>query len=250
MLFYRYKNIFIQPFGLVSQGEQVKLNRRRICDECSFREHPVVIVGSQRFCIDVLGNFINANTPAQWSMVDNFQDIPRPEQRADNLWRLIFADCIGMENSDILLRIKEEAAPYLSSDMVALFNLKRDKINLPQLLALGVRGFFFETDQASTLLKGICTLKRGELWVTRGALMEYVCQRPGKAPTVDHAASCLTAREKEVLRLLTSGATSEEIANHLFVSPHTVKTHLHNTLKKLGLQNRLQAALWAAKHLE
>ncbi|HER62627.1 MAG TPA: LuxR family transcriptional regulator, partial [Desulfobacteraceae bacterium] len=43
---------------------------------------------------------------------------------------------------------------------------------------------------------------------------------------------------------------NEEIAARLFISLHTVKTHIANIRKKLQVENRLQAALWAAKHLK
>ena len=59
----------------------------------------------------------------------------------------------------------------------------------------------------------------------------------------------LTSRQAEVLALITVGATNDEIAERLCVSPHTVKTHLYNIFKKINVTNRLQAALWAAKNL-
>ena len=62
--------------------------------------------------------------------------------------------------------------------------------------------------------------------------------------------SNLTPREVEILDVLASGAKNEEIANRLFISPHTVKTHLYNIYKKIHVGDRLQAVLWAAKHLK
>jgi len=59
----------------------------------------------------------------------------------------------------------------------------------------------------------------------------------------------LTHREIEILSLVAIGAKNEEIADKLFVSPHTIKTHLYNIYKKLFVSNRLQATLWATKHL-
>lgn len=228
----------------------MKHPRHTECCECPHMNHPIVIVGSRRFSVEILANFITNNTPATWSTVDQLREVPPPVGANEDDWRLIFIDCLGMDSKAILHLVKTEAAPFLQRDIIALFNLSRNISDFPELIDLGIRGFFFENDQAEFLLKGICALKSGELWVARGTLMEYVCQRPKKTPSVDHTTSDLTAREKEVLSLLGSGATNEEIANQLFVSPHTVKTHLHNILKKLGLKNRLQAALWAAKHLE
>ena len=56
----------------------------------------------------------------------------------------------------------------------------------------------------------------------------------------------LTLRESEVLELISQGLSNEEIANKLFVSLHTVKTHVHNILHKLGMTHRVQAALYMA----
>jgi DNA-binding NarL/FixJ family response regulator len=51
------------------------------------------------------------------------------------------------------------------------------------------------------------------------------------------------------MTLLAAGATNEEIADKLCVSLNTVKTHLYNTFRKIGVQTRLKAALWAARNL-
>ena len=59
----------------------------------------------------------------------------------------------------------------------------------------------------------------------------------------------LTSREMEILAMISMGAKNEEIAEKLCISPNTVKTHIYNIFKKIGVPNRLQAALWAAKNL-
>jgi len=58
----------------------------------------------------------------------------------------------------------------------------------------------------------------------------------------------LTERELEVLRLVATGATNREIAERLYVSEGTVKNHVSNILGRLGLRDRLQAALFAHEH--
>ena len=145
--------------------------------------------------------------------------------------------------------LKTQGTDYLAHNILALFNLCHNDINLSELIDLGVRGFFYDTDQGDIILKGICALKKGEIWVARSDLMKYVSQKHHQTPLLEEMAGLLTRREKEILLLLASGATNEEISRMLFVSPHTVKTHIYNILRKLGVKNRLQAALWAAKHL-
>ena len=56
----------------------------------------------------------------------------------------------------------------------------------------------------------------------------------------------LTKREIEVLRLLARGATNKEISSQLFISDHTVKSHVNHIFDKLGVNDRTQASVWAA----
>ena len=58
----------------------------------------------------------------------------------------------------------------------------------------------------------------------------------------------LTERELEVLRYIATGLTNREIAERMFISEKTVKTHVSNILGKLALEDRTQAAIWALKH--
>jgi DNA-binding CsgD family transcriptional regulator len=58
----------------------------------------------------------------------------------------------------------------------------------------------------------------------------------------------LTRRETHVLRLMAKGHANTEIASQLQISPHTVKSHVINIFNKLGVNDRIQAAVWAAKH--
>ena len=69
-----------------------------------------------------------------------------------------------------------------------------------------------------------------------------------QAKTVEPATYDLTKRELEVLGLIATGATNREIAEKLFVSEGTVKNHVSNILNRLGLRDRMQAAIFAIEH--
>jgi LuxR family transcriptional regulator of csgAB operon len=87
------------------------------------------------------------------------------------------------------------------------------------------------------------------MWVSRAVLSRCLADENSSdgADTISKAG--LSPREIEVLALVAMGATNDEVADMLSVSPHTVKTHLYSIFKKIGVPSRLQAALWAAKNL-
>ena len=58
----------------------------------------------------------------------------------------------------------------------------------------------------------------------------------------------LTEREQEVLQLIARGLSNRQIADEMYISEKTVKTHVSSILSKLGVQDRTQAAIWALKH--
>lgn len=59
----------------------------------------------------------------------------------------------------------------------------------------------------------------------------------------------LTDREREVLLQICTGKCSKAIGDDLRIAPSTVKRHIQNTYRKLGVNNRFQAILWASKYL-
>jgi DNA-binding NarL/FixJ family response regulator len=69
----------------------------------------------------------------------------------------------------------------------------------------------------------------------------------GGAEAARQAAEQLTDREREVLRLLADGLDNGEIGKALFLSPTTVKRHVASIVAKLGVSNRMQAAIWAVR---
>jgi DNA-binding NarL/FixJ family response regulator len=64
--------------------------------------------------------------------------------------------------------------------------------------------------------------------------------------SVRHEPAVLSDRELEILQLIAEGWSNRQIADHLYLSPHTVKNHVHNILKKLRVQRRLEAIKYAS----
>lgn len=219
------------------------------CSSCIHRNRQIFIVGSERFNVEVFSHFINDHTPACCKIIPRLRDIPPFKESENPNWRMIFIDCHGFDSCSILKILQSEAAHLLGNDVLALFNLQRDAVCHLELLALGIRGFFYQDDAAGILLKGICALNKGEIWVSRETMMDYISSRTVPSCSESHTSKLLTQRERDVLALVAIGTSNEEIASRLFISQHTVKTHMYNIFRKIDVPNRLQAALWAAKHL-
>ncbi|EJB8350922.1 LuxR family transcriptional regulator VpsT [Vibrio cholerae] len=111
-------------------------------------------------------------------------------------------------------------------------------------------GVFYIDDDIDTLIKGMSKILQDEMWLTRKLAQEYILHyRAGNSVVTSQMYAKLTKREQQIIKLLGSGASNIEIADKLFVSENTVKTHLHNVFKKINAKNRLQALIWAKNNI-
>jgi DNA-binding NarL/FixJ family response regulator len=108
----------------------------------------------------------------------------------------------------------------------------------------GASGFLLKTAPPQQLVAAVRTVHEGEALLAPAStrrLIETFANAPAPAPALDE----LTAREREVLRLLAGGRTNAEIASELVVEPSTVKSHVASVLSKLDLRDRVQAVVFA-----
>jgi DNA-binding NarL/FixJ family response regulator len=123
-------------------------------------------------------------------------------------------------------------------------------------LRAGASGFLLKDVPPAELVAAIRTVARGDAVVsprvTRRLLEEYADKLPdlspnGGAPSADAhpAIAQLTDREREVLLAVADGLSNAEIAERLYVSEATVKSHVGRLLAKLGLRDRVQAVVFA-----
>jgi DNA-binding NarL/FixJ family response regulator len=117
-----------------------------------------------------------------------------------------------------------------------------------EALKAGAAGFLIKTDSPERLVEAVRVVAAGESLlapeVTRRLIDRFLAgARPGGSapPELEE----LTARELEVLKLVARGLSNAEIAQTLFVSDGTVKTHVSSVLSKLGLRDRVQAVVFA-----
>jgi DNA-binding NarL/FixJ family response regulator len=132
---------------------------------------------------------------------------------------------------------------------IACFNVGHEKSRYREAVKRGARGVFFDDDPPDILAKGIALILKGEIWLSRRLLVECLTKEPDSSGNVQYPAEGVTQREKEVLLMVAGGNSNDEISDQLCISSHTVKTHLYNIYKKIGVGNRLQAALWVSNYL-
>ncbi|SEF82030.1 LuxR C-terminal-related transcriptional regulator [Billgrantia desiderata] len=133
--------------------------------------------------------------------------------------------------------------------VLTAFNL-RDEEHAAQLLSfMQLKGVFYRSDSLELICKGIQSLLDGDLWMTR-ALMARLIEFYRRQQFNCYRPVCgITQRELEIIGLLGSGASNTKIAEILFVSEHTVKSHLYNIFRKINVSNRMQAVNWARQNL-
>jgi DNA-binding NarL/FixJ family response regulator len=117
-------------------------------------------------------------------------------------------------------------------------------------LRAGASGFLLKDMRREELVEAVRVVAAGDALlapsVTRRLIADVVGRgRPATVPRDPARLTRLTARETDTLRLVARGLSNAEIAAELFVTEHTVKTHVSSLLSKLGLRDRVQAVVLA-----
>ena len=162
---------------------------------------------------------------------------------------LVLLDCLGSDYSNLWSTIRSLFDSGKKGIYVAIFNMAAGQSFGNDLVKKGVRGVFYDDDPLPNLAKGVPAILEGELWFSRKDLMKCILDSDSDSKMAMELKAQLTAREREILLLIASGINNSQIADKLNISRNTVKTHLYNIYNKINVPNRLQAALWAAKHL-
>ena len=127
--------------------------------------------------------------------------------------------------------------------------------NLIVMMKEGARGFLLREHLDADIIKCIRVVARGELWLSTnliGRVLDELFRRECEkkhllksSPSSHQLAKMKTVsrREMEVMALISESMTNEEIAQKLFLSAKTVKTHIRNIFEKTGIRNRVEAVL-------
>lgn len=156
---------------------------------------------------------------------------------------LVDIDLPGMDG----LQLVRELAARLPEAHIVMLTVSTAERDVLEAMRRGASGYLTKDLSPEALLRTVRGVVDGELAMPRRMAARLLRRlaasaRHASASGDDPALASLTARELEVLRLLTAGLTDRAIAEALTISPRTVESHVGAVLTKLGVRNRAEAA--------
>jgi DNA-binding NarL/FixJ family response regulator len=134
---------------------------------------------------------------------------------------------------------------------VVALTVMAEELDVVAAVSAGACGYLLKDSAVEDVVVAIRAAANGSAWLSpraAGALLEHVRRDvPHKVESGDRNDD-LSRRETEVLELIARGLENNEIAATLSISPRTVKNHVSSILSKLGVSNRIQAAIYAVRH--
>jgi DNA-binding NarL/FixJ family response regulator len=141
-----------------------------------------------------------------------------------------------------------QIAATASGTQVLVLTISTNEADVTDAVLAGACGYLLKEASAGEIVSGVRAAATGDSMVSprmATTLLERLrtSERTKSGPGVES----LSAREKDVLRLVVDGKDNATIAQELVISPYTVKNHISNILLKLEVENRLQAAVCAVR---
>ncbi len=160
---------------------------------------------------------------------------------------ILFAHMEALPNlREICKAIREIAKTQGRSELLLMGSIPAHE-EIVNLINAGARGYFDLNDASTQLPEAVRAVHKGEIWLPRdkmSSIMDRIISVVGrelKEKTLDQ----LTPTEFQVLRLIGQGKSNDEIAELMFISKNTVRSHIKSIYAKLDTHSRLQLALYA-----
>lgn len=155
----------------------------------------------------------------------------------------------GMDGIEATSRITQD--PRNAGSRVLILTTFEEDEYVFRALRAGASGFIGKGTEPDDLVHAVHTVSRGESLLspraTRSLIDRYVIPAPAATTTAAamRLVGQLTERERQILMLVAQGLSNDEIANHLVISPLTVKTHVNRAMFKLSAHDRAQLVIIA-----
>jgi len=176
--------------------------------------------------------------------IDGLEAIEKAEATNPDviLMDLNMPHCSGLEATQAL----QTKMPQVN---ILVLTVSDNEADLFAAVKFGAKGYILKNTEPEELVQAIFHIAQGGVIISPTMATKLLTEFKGLEAQVKtgvpQEAADLSPREVEVLQLVSQGATNKEIADSLFISENTAKTHLRNIMEKLHLANRSQAAAYA-----
>ncbi len=150
----------------------------------------------------------------------------------------------GGDGLDVLPELKRR----LPKTAVVMLTTYDNPAYMARAVASGAAGFLLKGVGREELLATLRAVANGDTLLRAEDLVRSLRGLSQNTAHSEDLIEPLTEREEEVLRLVAMGMSNRDIGSLLFVAESTVKTHVIHIISKLGVSDRVQAAVWAAQH--
>jgi LuxR family transcriptional regulator of csgAB operon len=209
----------------------------------------IYIVGPCRVNSELLASFLEDKVETKCVVESNFNNSIALDGEETDEPKLVLLDCFAKDPEKLIMEVESCGRAINKSRIVAVFNLIRGLRIEEKLVRRGIRGIFYTNVDLAHLKRGVRALLEGETWISREIMSKFIPKTDEIVGSSAEELSTLSRREIEIISLVAQGAMNSEIAKTLYISRHTVKSHLYNIYKKIKVTNRLEAALWAKEKL-
>jgi len=204
----------------------------------------VYIITEKSPQVQLFADYLNEHTGCPIHIHSPSVSLPDTDQ--DSVLILIDSDHISI---DALPEWQEKLPETMSKSPLAAINIRDMDHALEALSCAQLKGVFYRDESLEIICKGIHALLGGELWMSRGLMGRLILFYRKYQSNAFRPTCGLTNREMEIISLLSNGFSNQQIAEKLFVSEHTVKSHLYNIFRKINVHNRIQALNWIHQNL-
>ncbi len=168
---------------------------------------------------------------------------------------IVIMDCLSL-NCDSQ-GFPMSTSSYIEKHKVVLAHLSKGSINEANAIQMGCSGVLYDHLRDDEIIKAIYTIQSNEYWFSRKNIaialvnltkFSTMQKLEDLSPEEQAVVDSLTDRELTILGLVCKGANNNEIADGLFISLHTVKTHIYSAFRKTRCKNRVELIYWAMKN--
>ena len=196
-------------------------------------DHPVVIQGLEKVASDS-GLEIQQTVASPERIVEVFDEL-KPD---------VLVTEVRLQGRDAIKAVEELRQQYPDS-VVVVFSYYDNPSYIARAAAIGCHEYLLKTAGCHKLVEAVRNGASGGATPTESLLLNL--RRRMVSKTGDHFDSPLTNREHQVLKHVSMGLSNREIGKSLGISVETVKEHVQNILRKLDVNDRTQAAVWAVR---